>query len=602
MRYSYIAIFFVIISLLFSSSCIMSQTKPAESHLPNQQGVIKWNKSGPSAKYTAKDYGQYDPELGRAVRGLGKKYALVIGIDAYKNKPLPYAVEDAKEIGSLLNKRYGFEVESLVTPENTTKAAIEDALGRLMEKVSPNDQAIIFFSGHGEPIKHGRKIVGGYLIPVNGEKNRLSTLIPMNYIRFISQSLKSRHALFIIDTCYSGVAGGVISMGGAQDQKMAFLKAKMGTRGRQLMTAGKSGQIAQMHDDLQMSVYSYYLKAGLEGNADQSRDGLITMSEIQSYVEERVAAKTGNRQNPQYRDFKEMGDGEFVFVSREFEEWVESGGTPPPEPDDIPDYRGVIIENRKKWLGWQEKMKEEFAEAREYDRSQYLTPKQKETAWASFLNSFDADNRYTSEDEVMIKKARERVRYWGRMYVEIFITETVPEEETKDVVRLRSEPRELSESDIQAMLEKYNFYSINFGESWHNESGNFQNDFEKSSDGKTVTDRKTGLMWQQSGSDNSMVYEKAKAYIEKLNQEKFAGYDDWRLPTIEELMSLMENKKLNRNLYIDPVFDRKQLWCWSSDKRSFGSAWYANFGYGDVGWSYFSDNSYVRGVQSRTSR
>ncbi|MCP4289089.1 MAG: DUF1566 domain-containing protein, partial [Gammaproteobacteria bacterium] len=64
------------------------------------------------------------------------------------------------------------------------------------------------------------------------------------------------------------------------------------------------------------------------------------------------------------------------------------------------------------------------------------------------------------------------------------------------------------------------------------------NDFDVQ--GEVVVDHATGLMWQQSGSDDELTYEDAQKYIEKLNQERFAGYDDWRLPTVPELLSLLE--------------------------------------------------------------
>ncbi|MDM8522526.1 SUMF1/EgtB/PvdO family nonheme iron enzyme [Desulfococcaceae bacterium HSG8] len=159
---------------------------------------------------------------------------------------------------------------------------------------------------------------------------------------------------------------------------------------------------------------------------------------------------------------------------------------------------------------------------------------------------------------------------------------------TGPIYRLRSEPRKLSEKDGKAMLAKYNFF---------NKSGDFRNDFTDNGDG-TVTDHITWLMWQRSGADDLMTFEEAWAYVDDLNSKQFAGYSDWRLPTLEELASLIENKEAE-GFCIDPIFDKRQRWCWSSDKRSSGSAWLVDFSDIDIGWSDLNDPSYVRGVRSR---
>ena len=113
-------------------------------------------------------------------------------------------------------------------------------------------------------------------------------------------------------------------------------------------------------------------------------------------------------------------------------------------------------------------------------------------------------------------------------------------------------------------------------------------------------DNATGLMWHQSGSDDYMYWDEAKEWVEDLNSEEdYAGYQDWRLPTVDEAVSLLESSKKNGNLYINPVFSKKQYWIWTGDKfDGSGAAWFVYFGIGSVHWSYVSYSYDVRPVRS----
>ena len=88
--------------------------------------------------------------------------------------------------------------------------------------------------------------------------------------------------------------------------------------------------------------------------------------------------------------------------------------------------------------------------------------------------------------------------------------------------------------------------------------------------GNVIKDNAAGLMWEQLGSPEPMNYNAALRYIKKLNTENFADYNDWRLPTVDELTSLLAKTKQNNGLHIDPLFEKIQLWCWSYDKRAPG--------------------------------
>jgi len=98
---------------------------------------------------------------------------------------------------------------------------------------------------------------------------------------------------------------------------------------------------------------------------------------------------------------------------------------------------------------------------------------------------------------------------------------------------------------------------------------------------EVVVDRETGLMWQQAASPEHMLYNLAAQWINNLNKRGFAGYSDWRLPTLDEAMTLMAQAPNSAGLYIDPVFNSKQrAWMWTADRGEADSAWYVNFNYG----------------------
>ncbi|MBD3337844.1 MAG: DUF1566 domain-containing protein [Candidatus Lokiarchaeota archaeon] len=162
---------------------------------------------------------------------------------------------------------------------------------------------------------------------------------------------------------------------------------------------------------------------------------------------------------------------------------------------------------------------------------------------------------------------------------------------------LRSEAVALSEGDAAEMIRKFGFFdrrknpeSIVFNHKYITKTGQEDN---------IVIDKTTGLIWQRGGSLEEMQRKKAKVYyIKNLNKNKFAGYNDWRLPTLEEAMSLMRPERNNVKLFINSVFDFTQYWIWTSDLDQDKSAWVVDFSNGDCFPASASVHFYVRAVRS----
>ena len=140
---------------------------------------------------------------------------------------------------------------------------------------------------------------------------------------------------------------------------------------------------------------------------------------------------------------------------------------------------------------------------------------------------------------------------------------SLPKDVEKPIIptgKLRDTPKEIGQNDIKRMIEEYNFYEKNL-----NGSGDFPNDLVDNGDG-TITDRATGLMWEQGGSSSPLYYNQAKDYVTRLNQGSSLGYTNWRMPTLEELFSLLEREVNERGQHIHRLFTDAQQKCWTADR------------------------------------
>jgi hypothetical protein len=80
----------------------------------------------------------------------------------------------------------------------------------------------------------------------------------------------------------------------------------------------------------------------------------------------------------------------------------------------------------------------------------------------------------------------------------------------------------------------------------------------------TITDPNTGLMWKKADAWNDMhvfyTWDKHTEYVNKVNKEKFAGHDDWRIPDKKEAATLIQKDKevMDKNgipYPLDPIFE-----------------------------------------------
>jgi len=99
-----------------------------------------------------------------------------------------------------------------------------------------------------------------------------------------------------------------------------------------------------------------------------------------------------------------------------------------------------------------------------------------------------------------------------------------------------------------------------------------------------VRDARAGLVWERGGSPYAVTLAGGQAHADRLNAEAFAGRTGWRLPTVDELATLLLPEPDLRQLCLAGVFDPAQRRLWSADAKSFTAAWYADVEHGFVWW------------------
>ncbi len=186
------------------------------------------------------------------------------------------------------------------------------------------------------------------------------------------------------------------------------------------------------------------------------------------------------------------------------------------------------------------------------------------------------------------KKVERRHSGVGEMLSELSRIQVSSEARKQTKIRLRSDPM-----TVQAPR----FRDIFKVDGRRRPLRYIKNDF-RDNGNETVTDLATGAVWQKAGSPSYMTYQRANAYIDELNLDRFAGSENWRLPTVDELLSLLEPQKRLNGLFIDPIFDNTQTWCWSSDVRTSDSAWIVYFDKGNVYWNNMKFIGFVRAVHT----
>ncbi len=110
-----------------------------------------------------------------------------------------------------------------------------------------------------------------------------------------------------------------------------------------------------------------------------------------------------------------------------------------------------------------------------------------------------------------------------------------------------------------------------------------------------VIDNLTGLIWQRYSSPESN-WNEAKEYCKK---SRTGGFSDWRLPSIDELMTIVDKRRYAPSIYLKAFPDTKSDYYWTrtTNKKQPNKAWLVFFYYGYDYYYYKNNVGYSRCVR-----
>lgn len=243
--------------------------------------------------------------------GPGKSYALLIGVSSYQNpgiNPLNFAHQDALLFEQHLKSPRGGSLPDenvqVLINEQATTAAIRLAFDTLLKaQAGKNDSILVFFASHGTVDPESGE---GFIVTYDSDPQDLAaTGLPMADLQNLidNQLAGVGRVQIYVDVCHAGKIGtiedkknrinnAVEDLAKAEGEMVGF----MASRPREVSFEGP--QFGGGH-----GAFSYFLLNALNGAADYGQDGVVTLSDMIDYVQDKVEEGTYDRQHP-----REFGD------------------------------------------------------------------------------------------------------------------------------------------------------------------------------------------------------------------------------------------------------------------------------------------------------
>ncbi len=240
--------------------------------------------------------------------------AIVIGIEQYKNfAPAPYAANDANIMKDYFKNILGINKVYTYTDDDVSGFFFDNTFnpeyGELQKAiVKGQTDLFVFYSGHGMPSKDGETV---YLFPSDGRMEALDRQgYDLNKFYQNLESLGAKSVTIFLDACFSGVSRttetyetqNLVAMKGVSI-KPKIMQPWQDNPNFTVFSSSGYEETSLGFDLAETGLFTYFVCAGLMGNADTDKNQKITSKELKDYVSKNVketSIKIHGIQTPQF--------------------------------------------------------------------------------------------------------------------------------------------------------------------------------------------------------------------------------------------------------------------------------------------------------------
>ena len=232
----------------------------------------------------------------------GTRYAVLVGNGSFPGQDgtallptLRCPAGDVADLKELLEQSShgGYAVTTLIDrPHNEIRRGLYDCLKR----AGPDDQVLIYYSGHGKLDEQGNL----YLAGCDTDPGSLDpTAMAASALQKYVADSRAGARIVILDCCFSGAVERVFRHGTTKgeiaEQASQALRAQAG-QGVFYLTASTDTQTAEEKDEDRNSLLTKHILDGIgSGAADTDDDGAVRFSELCSFVQRAIRGEGTQR-------------------------------------------------------------------------------------------------------------------------------------------------------------------------------------------------------------------------------------------------------------------------------------------------------------------